>query len=345
MRNDANAPSGQRRKGIVVLSEYGLLLELYGAACEMNVAEFPQFAFALMHSVLRFDAGRYTSLQFLHPGARAYTTHLHNDSVDTAFDWEQINRHDTVIAAVEAAPGQALGFHARSLFAGRDQAVMRDYIQRTGHHNNLVIGLRDGSGQDLWRSLSLYRSRPDDRYTRRDQRVLEALMPHFVQALRINEALGVCKAPVDAGTRAALAIATQDGAIHFAGPGFVELMRMEWPQWPSARLPACVVDRMRSTGVPGYSGRSIELSVHRSGKLLFMHARASSAVARLSARERRVAALYGAGRSYKAIARELQLSPATIRNHLQHVYAKLGVHGKAQLAVLLDRDGGAATAG
>lgn len=321
-------------------TDYGqLLLELYGAARELSVAEFPAAAFALLESALRFDAARYTTLKFLHPGAVVCASHVRNDSVDTVFDWEQINRHDAVIASVEAAPGRALAFHAPTLFAGREKAVMRDFIQRTGHQNVLVMGLHD-EGDDLWRSLSLYRSRADDRYAQRDRRLLEALMPHVVEALRINEALGARTEPTEAGERASLAIAGPDGAIHFAGPRFVELMRREWPQWPGTRLPDCILACIRAAGGHGYSGQAIAVRAEPGGGLLFVRVRASIPHACLSAREQHVATLYGNGRTHKAIARELQLSPATVRNHLQHIYSKLGVNGKAQLATLMARDEG-----
>ncbi len=51
----------------------------------------------------------------------------------------------------------------------------------------------------------------------------------------------------------------------------------------------------------------------------------------LSRREAEVAAAYAAGRSYKAIARELELSPATVRSHLLSIFRKLGVHNKIEL--------------
>jgi DNA-binding CsgD family transcriptional regulator len=308
-----------------------LLLELYRAARELSVAEFPDFAFGLIKAVLRFDTARYTALKFLNPGAVVCTAHLHNEAIDTVFDWEQINRHDTVVPTVLASPGRAFSFHALTLFAGLDKAVMRDFTQRTGHRNNLVVALHDDD-EGLWKSLSLYRTRPDDLYAQRDQRVLEVLMPHVVEALRINETLGALVVQADTGARASLAIAGLNGVLHYAGPRFVELMRLDWPQWPSTRLPTCVLDGASRTGGRGYSGRSIALSVECIGELLFVRARALPAHARLSSRERRVAALYGAGRSHKEVARELGLSPVTVRNHVQHIYAKLGIGDKAQLA-------------
>lgn len=59
----------------------------------------------------------------------------------------------------------------------------------------------------------------------------------------------------------------------------------------------------------------------------------------LSAREREVLALLARGHGTDAIARALFLSPKTVRNHLSHAYAVLGVADRAQ-AVAVARDRG-----
>jgi DNA-binding CsgD family transcriptional regulator/tetratricopeptide (TPR) repeat protein len=56
----------------------------------------------------------------------------------------------------------------------------------------------------------------------------------------------------------------------------------------------------------------------------------------LSSREREVAAAYVDGKSYKEIARDLQIAPTTVRTHLRTVYRKLGVTSKIQLTHALD---------
>lgn len=59
----------------------------------------------------------------------------------------------------------------------------------------------------------------------------------------------------------------------------------------------------------------------------------------LSPREREVLALLARGHGTDAIARALFLSPKTVRNHLSHTYAVLGVADRAQ-AVAVARDRG-----
>ncbi len=62
----------------------------------------------------------------------------------------------------------------------------------------------------------------------------------------------------------------------------------------------------------------------------------------LSKREFTVAEHYATGQSYKEIARELDISPATVRNHIAAIYRKLDIHNKAQLVHRLSGVEGAA---
>lgn len=57
---------------------------------------------------------------------------------------------------------------------------------------------------------------------------------------------------------------------------------------------------------------------------------------RLSDREREVAAPYCEGQSYKEIARDLGISPATVRTHLRTLYRKLGVTSRHELRKSLE---------
>jgi DNA-binding NarL/FixJ family response regulator len=52
----------------------------------------------------------------------------------------------------------------------------------------------------------------------------------------------------------------------------------------------------------------------------------------LTSREREIAALVASGRSNKAIAEELFISPATVARHVANILAKLGFRSRAQIA-------------
>ncbi|HKN92090.1 MAG TPA: LuxR C-terminal-related transcriptional regulator, partial [Acidimicrobiia bacterium] len=61
--------------------------------------------------------------------------------------------------------------------------------------------------------------------------------------------------------------------------------------------------------------------------------------ARLTPVEREVALLAAGGRSNKQVAQELFLATRTVENHLQHVYEKLGISGRTELAGALQAIG------
>lgn len=64
---------------------------------------------------------------------------------------------------------------------------------------------------------------------------------------------------------------------------------------------------------------------------------AADPLAGLSDQERRVLAEVAAGKTDKDIAAALGLQPKTVRNYLERVFEKLGVHTRTQAAVLFDR--------
>ena len=61
----------------------------------------------------------------------------------------------------------------------------------------------------------------------------------------------------------------------------------------------------------------------------------SGAMQRLTPAERAVAAMAMQGAPYKAIARTLDKSPATVRNQLHMIYQKLGVRNRTALSCAL----------
>lgn len=174
---------------------------------------------------------------------------------------------------------------------------------------------------------------------RRDAAVLLKLtMPHLLEALSINGTLGSGNS-AGSRERPGLAIAGMDGVIHCAGTGFVELLQTEWTGSFDARLPDAVHRWTQLVGSTEFRGRWISISLQSVGDFLFLRARSLTRFACLSIREQHVAALYGTGHSHKQIARDLLIAPVTARNHLQRIYAKLGISDKAQLAVLIAREG------
>ena len=57
----------------------------------------------------------------------------------------------------------------------------------------------------------------------------------------------------------------------------------------------------------------------------------------LTVKERQVVQLVAEGKSNKQIARDLNVTPETIKSHMKSIFAKLKVDNRAQAAVMLQQ--------
>jgi DNA-binding CsgD family transcriptional regulator len=65
-----------------------------------------------------------------------------------------------------------------------------------------------------------------------------------------------------------------------------------------------------------------------------------SALARLTETERRVAELVADGRTNSEVATALIMSPHTVDTHLRHIFRKLGLRRRSEIARIVGREGG-----
>lgn len=79
--------------------------------------------------------------------------------------------------------------------------------------------------------------------------------------------------------------------------------------------------------------RLIEVLLRRSRNLVARHS--NPGIAALTGREQEIVEWVSRGMTNKEIGRRLGISDLTVKSHLQHIYAKLGVH--CRLQVVMDR--------
>ncbi len=77
---------------------------------------------------------------------------------------------------------------------------------------------------------------------------------------------------------------------------------------------------------------------HLEADELVASARSPVPTLQLTAQERRILQLLSQGRNTAAVGRELHISPATVRNHVQHVLKKLGAHTRLEAVLRATRE-------
>ncbi|WP_313415155.1 helix-turn-helix transcriptional regulator [Pseudomonas oryzihabitans] len=304
-----------------------ILLDLYHDARELPLELFHSSALALVRQVIAFDRawwGRAAVQENLPQEHSSYLLGLPGHYLQ---DWQGIRDQDPAIAQVHAAPGRTQIIDS---LAPNCPTGLAWLARKHDFGEFLCIMLTDPVIQ-LSVHLALYRQPAAPRFDDYDREMLDSLMPHLVAAEASSHirTLVAKRAQLGGSTTMAMAVCDRHGRLQTSEEGFAALLLLEWPHWSGPQLPAAIDPSQ------AYQGREIQLESTVVHDLNLLTARRRNAMELLSAREREVAQLFGLGRTYKDIARQLLLSPYTVRHHLKSIYAKLGVSSKAEIARLL----------
>ena len=314
-----------------------LILELYRAAKETPVKEFQELALSLIRTQLSFRSAMWGAGETTDAGFVVNSVHLHNEPLEILHDWALLHYHDAAIDVVATDPGHAKIFYTHDIH--RDVPAMLDFTQRYGHSNAMIIAdlarnYHDGHFHGQW--MSLYRADKHAHFGQADQRILEHLIPHLVEALAINRMLGSGQmAHADSGLAGSRALARMDGTLYHCGKKFAGLLREIWPDLKSGRLPAKLMTVLSPGKEIMLESHNMAVSTTALGNMLLLSIRRVSPLSRLSQRELAVARLFGQGKSHKEVALQLDIAPSTARNFLNSVYKKLNINDKAELAALI----------
>lgn len=236
-------------------------------------------------------------------------------SVDDGFAQESMRKLDTVVRS-----------------SGYDDPV-RGLEQFAREHQlfHIMAITSEMRGSGFLFFVVLYRGEDAPGFDERDGVLFQEFTRHLAQRWqrRVQDMLSQA-ATRDSG---AFALADARGELLYLGKRLGTLLRQAYPGWDGSLLPREIAAALgQGTGALALGGH--QLLLQPCGELLALsldrHRRTG-----LPPRERSVAMLYAQGQSYKAIARLLDLSPATVRTYLRSAYLQLGVRNKVELGSAL----------
>ena len=323
--------------GPVVSGDPGLvpeLLALHQASRTAGLAEFQELAFATLHRLLRFDTAVW-GLGADVVGDRAYVNSIHLHRIDPAMmvDYASARDADFIGATVAESLGRTHNFRVRDDRWSAYAAGVR-HAMKWGMEHVLCTAVEEPQSRHK-SFISLFRSRPDDAFTEDERRLKQELMPHLAASFIANRAWHVHgpSAPV-LQSRRATALADGTGGLHDASDAFLQLLRLEWPQWRGNVLPPAIQGLIQRPGSSPIRGAQVHCEASAVGDLFLLRAWRRSSLDDLSARERTIAQHYSRGLNNREIAHLAGITPNTVRAHLAAVYRKLGVSHKQALAAM-----------
>jgi DNA-binding CsgD family transcriptional regulator len=178
--------------------------------------------------------------------------------------------------------------------------------------------------------MFLFDRQPGQDFTERDRLVLDLLQPHFGRLWRAAQTRRRLQASMIAldweaehQSRGVIVLAP-GGEIELFSPAARRLVHEYFGAAREAGLPAALAEWLETgSGTMRRHRGHCRLTIDRSGDaLLFEETREELG---LTPRERQILAWVARGKTNPEIAEILWIAPTTVRRHLEHIYAKLGV--------------------
>lgn len=311
------------------------LLKLSRGSLEKPTVEFKDWALNEVKSLIAFDSCVWGSGSWIDGQPRIHAVHLHNLDGEFISNWMQYQHEDKLARDMPLNIDRTFNVDVAAEYSGT--AIFEFHCKRFAMEHIVATATIDADTL-LLNTMSLYRSRPDTPFSEDERALKEVMFPHLIEAVRTNWLTNLPHL-LSANQRSTFnSIAASDtvGILQVAMPSFVETCRIEWPGWKGPTLPEDVQQSMRS-GTFKFVGKNIVVSMCNLDNLLLLRARPKIAADELSPRELEVAHRFAAGADYKTIAQELSVSPSTIKVHLNKIYTKLAINGKASLVTELRR--------
>jgi len=297
------------------------ILAIHDASMYLSPAEFHRWTLGEFRRHIDFDfaiwgAGNGQSRE-LHMATML-------DQVDTFFDtWEAVKHVDDYADLVIGNTGKTWSMEQLPEFR-HTQA----YSEHWGlyHARQLISTMEVDPRTGLHIFVTLARENTGHSFAAQDMAIKNLVTQHLFLAARHNEMHSLRAYQVPA------AFIDRRGLVHAALPEFIALMTGEWGKQAGQVLPEAVAQALWQQGQ--YRNGRLRLNAERLHNRLLVRAGVSPPV-QLSVREEQIAWLYANGASHKQVAKQLDISPTTVRTHLARIYQKLDITDKGSLAIWL----------
>jgi len=277
------------------------ILTLYRGCRDVPLAEFKGWAMERARRAVSFDSGIWV------------TSDIVSDDFSSVFLFHQPkemmeNYYLTIGLGNDLLAQTAIGHPGHTISAGdlipRDAFVQHPvYLQHcqpygmehslcTCHVSEITL---------VPTGMSFYRADPDVPFSEADRRTKELLVPHLIEAMRINLFSWLNSSKAYEGN--ALAVCDAEGRLYETTPRFPELLRSVRPDWSGPRLNLPFAS-LAGPGEARWSGAGLKFQATPCQDLFLVSATTENLLDRLSSRQLEIAQMLVKGRRTRT-------SPAT----------------------------------
>lgn len=314
-----------------------LVLQLYRSAREVPFTRFQEHALEIIKPIMDFDTAIWGVGTSNGRGGFINSVHLHGLPPHMMDDYAgEVQSQDVAAERTSVQPGRTVSipWDDPEMLTER-RAVARAYLRKYRLTHLLCTALPEAA-LGLSHFLTVCRCDPARPWTENSRLFKERLFPHLIEAYVQARCLCLER---HGGAERGHAIADRSLQLVNLTPAFRQLMLREWPDWLEWRLPSEVCaawpDESDACHPAYYRGRHIIIDLEPDQRIVHVTARPRNMLDVLTAKELAVARCFARGLANKDVAREMAVSPHTVRNQIKSIYIKLGVNSKVALAACL----------
>lgn len=310
------------------------LLDLRRESRKAAGTDFQAWALERFQMVLEYDAAFWGTGAYVDDDPILHTSIRYRLPAENEQMWDRYRQIDECVPHIMAAQGRMVAINHDRL----SRMAVYEHVWQPFGVAHLMSAYQFDASNGLYEIFSFYRSDTARPFTADECRLGDSLIAHLGDTYRIHQLGQLCVTARDADPYQR-ALADRKGVLHSAEQPFAEVLAAEWPAWRGPLLPEPLVVRLEAEPAFRFAGKRVIIEVRpaRDPALVSLFARPVNPVDLLTARELEVARLFTRGLSHKEVARDLAISPATVRVHLSSIYQKTEIDNKAALTGLLAR--------
>lgn len=316
-----------------------MLIALHHGANVVSPDKFREYALDLVQTLIPFDSAVWGKHSRNGSELVASEIYLHGQQAEMLRSLEKIRQLATWLTAVQIAqPWITVNFNYAQ--PPRELTTeLRRHFDFFGLMHCLCTTGYDPLSQSP-HHIILSRNDIDRPYSEEERLLKQFLMPHLEASCDQNYRLLPqipTNIPLETERRQSNALTNQQGVLFANEPRFMNLLQSEFPDWHGPLLPEPLLKTFIEENNDRYVGSTITLTASRRSSMWLLWARPKQPIDDFSDRTMKLAAFFAEGHNHKEIGQMMNISPATVRNHISIIYKKLQVSNKSQLAQLLSR--------
>lgn len=302
--------------------------KLYRAASEINPSHFRKWALTELKELILFDAALWSNGQ---EENRSFHNHTVIDIDETILS--NLKKTMAVNPMVDAVINN-IGLPVDMADVVEDDVFYASYVYEYCFQplniERILSSIHTDGRSGLFTLLSLYRFDRDQPFSEEDKKVQERVLFHLLNAASHNLFLHLKLAQANSTQGSCWAICDKQGYFHEIQPATLDLLQQYYPDHNLNRSPFSLEEESQTLDI------GLSLTLRQLDNLYSLEIWPTGPFDQLTDREKTIANAVSQGKTFKQIAKDLNLSPSTVANHLYRVYQKLNIQSRNQLAEMVN---------